>query len=119
MNEKYGFPPNFPKFLLELAVDLKERGIYNFAWKSKEAITAIEFLASNEFIILGGDVFSLDNELIESTGDSWYFESKNVKEKDAINKSKEQAISYIRQYTNRNIDKEYIYSIVFEALNKM
>lgn len=119
MNEKYGFPPNFPKFLLELAVDLKEKGIFNFAWKSKEAIIAIEFLASNEFRILGGDVFSFDNEDIESIGDSWYFENKNVEEKDSINKSKEQAISYIKQYTNRNIDKEYIYSIVFEALNKL
>lgn len=115
MNKKYGFPSDFPKFLLEKAVDLKEIGIYNLAWKSKEAIAAIEFLADNGFIILGGDVFSLNNEDIESTGDSWYFESKNIMEKTAINESKEQAVSYIKKYTSRTINKEYIYSIVFEA----
>lgn len=118
MNKEYGFPSDFPKFLMENAVDLKEVGVYNFAWKSKEAVEAIEFLADNGFIILGGDVFSLNNEDIESTGDSWYFENKNEREKAAINKSKEKAVSYIKKYTNRNVDKEYIYSIVFEDLKQ-
>jgi hypothetical protein len=116
MYEKYGFPSFFPLFLLKNAIDLKEIGIFNIAWRSKETLAAIEFLANQNFVILGGDVFSLDNEDIESTGDSWYFEIKSVKDKETINKSKEKAILYIKQYTKKNVDKEYIYSILFEAL---
>ncbi|AKB28472.1 hypothetical protein MSSIT_1753 [Methanosarcina siciliae T4/M] len=115
MNRKYGFPSYFPEILLEKAVDLKEIGIYNYAWKSDESIATVEFLANNGFIILGGDVFSLNNEVIESTGDSWYFESENIREKATIDESKEQAVSYIEKYAKKNTDEEYIYSIVFEA----
>ncbi|BAP61014.1 hypothetical protein MMKA1_08970 [Methanococcus maripaludis KA1] len=118
MNIKYGFPQNFPENLLQNGVDLKKIGIYNFAWGFADVITTIEFLTDQGFIILGGDVFSLDGENIESIGDGWYFENKYDKEKTAITESKKKAISYIKKYKTRNLGETYLYSIVFKDFSR-
>ena len=103
----------FSKEFLDRAFDLSYIGINEIAWKSDDALLAVNILAEKGYAILGGDVYSLVENKIKSTYDSWYHtkeESTNWKQ--YVIDSREKAISYIEFYSKRNGDS-YCYSAVY------
>lgn len=96
------------KIILSNTIDLKSIGINEYAWKSKYALQIINFLTSNHYIILGGDVYEEKNNLIDFTYDSWYYDGD-----DDIEKSRKIAYNYITNYILENGNNSY-FSIVFK-----
>lgn len=83
----------------------KYLGINEYAWKYSEIIEVINFLSKNNFQILGGDVYSFDNNTIKVTYDNWFCSSKTLEDNVSY------SLKYINTYYNNNGD-DYIYSIV-------
>ena len=87
LKEKYGYPVNFPESLLEKAINLNEvysEGYDELAWKDKDIIKVIEFLAEQGFVILGGYAYLFENNEIEFRGDNWTFKPNNEDKKIVI-----------------------------------
>lgn len=105
-----------PDRLIKNTLDLECIGIHEFAWEYKFALNAIKFLSDNNYIILGGDVYRINDQSgkISSTGDSWYF-NKASDQSDVI-ESYKRARDYIEKYRNRN-GEYFCYSIVFDVCN--
>ena len=108
LNNKYSY---IPKELLDVGYSLDSMGISEIAWKSQDALKIIEFLGNKGYPILGGDVYTLDKEKIESTYDSWYMNKSTTE--DFVETSIKKAFEYIENYSISNGDK-FIYSIIFE-----
>jgi hypothetical protein len=100
--------------LIQNAHNLKSIGVFELAWKYDYILNVINILYDNKYIILGGDVYKIDeiNEQILSVGDSWYY-NKAFGEDDIIY-SYRKAIEYISKYHNRNGDN-YYYSVLCET----
>lgn len=96
-----------------LPISLFDKGIYlskylginEYAWKYSEIIEVINFLSKSNFLILGGDFYSFDNDTIKVTYNNWYCSSKISEEN--VNYS----LKYINTYYSNNGD-DYVYSIV-------
>ena len=102
-----------PLSIYEKGIDLEPYlGVKEIAWDVDNALKVIDFLIGQKYFILGGDVYSIKNQLIQPTYDSWYI----LKEEcindinDAGNKAKE----YILDYYKSN-GGNYLYSIVLDA----
>lgn len=115
-NCKKKIPLDFPTILLSSGKSLECLGISEMAWDWKNAIKVIEFLCAFNYAILGGDVYRVADDKFEVTYDSWYI-NKNVQQSREIfiEETKNKAISYIKQYHERNGENFY-YSIVFEKM---
>ena len=102
-------PPFIPEELIELAIDLKYLHIYNIAWKFPEILQVIDLFTNNSKIILGGDVFKINEKLeIEFTYDSWYYNRiEGISDSELLKQSREKAIDYIKKYVQRNNDIFY------------
>ena len=88
-------------FLEELilnALDLRSVGINEFAWRYENVLEVIESLCDNNCIILGGDVYKIEDKdsFVSSTGDSWYY-NKGDSENDGVESCKK-ATEYIENY---------------------
>jgi hypothetical protein len=111
------FPSNFPEQLIRTGISLDHLGIIEIAWDKNDAIAAISFLCNSGYIILGGDVYVMDNGCLQYTYDNWFFEPRALKDHQNIHnyliqKSKDKAIHYVNQYYKMNGDKFY-YTVVF------
>lgn len=118
MNNKHGFPLNFPKSLMEKAIDLNRtysEGYYGFAWKKDDIIKVIEFLGERGFVVLGGDAYLLKYDDLEFLGDSWYYKKK-IKNEKVIEESVKQAKNYILLYVSKNGEDNSYFSITFRLL---
>ena len=104
-------PNDFPQELLSVGHSLEPIGVSEIAWKSQDALSAIDFLVSKGYAILGGDVYTFNVKGLESTYDSW-FVNKSSSER-FVEESRKKAYEYIIQYVENNGDK-FLYSIVFE-----
>lgn len=110
METSYGI--TMPKELTESARSLEHLGISELAWNWKSAIKAIEFLSNNNCAILGGDVYDLNDDELNVTSDSWYFNKSEARsDQDYLIESSKRAITYINQYHARN-GEDFYYSIV-------
>lgn len=117
----YNYPPDFPKDLLEKAFDLYELGNHTFAWKREHVFEVMNYLCSNDFVILGGDVYMLGDNILQVTVDSWYCDYDSPKnwpqftEKwpQFIDKGKTASVLYIDAYHLRN-GEQFCYSLVFQ-----
>ena len=103
-----------PKKLIINAYDLQIIGIKEFAWKYDFIFEVINILCENNCIILGGDVYEINNEngQISSTGDSWYF-NKTYNKNDVVESCKK-AIDYIKKHYNIN-GENFCYTLVYES----
>lgn len=108
-------PNNFPEELLVKSKNLKKIGICALAWNWEDAIKVAEFLCSNNYSLLGGDVYKLSKDELEATFDNWYINEDITKSwSENIMLSKNRAIEYIRQYHDRSGENFY-YSFVFKS----
>ncbi|MFZ5354905.1 MAG: Imm40 family immunity protein [Bacillota bacterium] len=101
-----------PKELLSVGQSLESMGISEIAWKSQDALRVIDYLTKIGYVILGGDVYTYNDNEIESTYDSWY-SNKSISES-IVQESKKKAFEYITEY-NKNNGDNYLYSIIFEV----
>lgn len=118
MNDKHGFPLDFPKSLMEKAIDLgrtHSEGCYGFAWKKDDITKVIEFLGERGFVILGGDAYLLKYDVLEFLGDNWYYKKK-IKNEKIIEESVKQARNYILFYISKNGEDNSYFSITFRLL---
>ena len=100
---------NLPNELLETSKSLKQIGISNLAWNWENVIKVILFLKKSNYLILGGDVYKNTNDKLESTFDSWYY---NTCTKDLVTESCNKAINYINEYHNKNGNGFYYSSVI-------
>ena len=102
----------FSERQIENSIDLQCIGVYEFAWRYIFAVEIIKVLNDNNYIILGGDVYRIDdkNRRIFSTEDGWYFNKTN---KNDVIESCGKAITYIENYYCKNGD-HFCYSFVCE-----
>jgi len=68
------FKKTLPLKMIELSISLKELGVENLAWKKEDALLVIQHLMEQEKIILGGDVYKIENKKIAHTCDSWFYQ---------------------------------------------
>ena len=103
----------FPSSVIDTAISLEELGIKDLAWKWKDIHNVITFLIDNEYAILGGDVYLLENGEKIITYDNWYLDKETgTSWLDYVTKSKKVAIEYIDNYHINNGDS-YCYSIIY------
>lgn len=115
-NYKDKMPNGFPIKLLNVAKSLNHLGILDIAWDWESAIMVVEFLSDCNYAVLGGDVYRLNNDSLESTYDSWYLNKDMSKSREQfVEETKSKAISYINQYHEINGD-DFYYSVVFEKM---
>ena len=106
------FQKILPPELMEKAISLTSTGVNELAWKWQDAITVVEILVGNGFLVLGGDVYFYSHGKFKATRDNWCFQSaKSEGFKDAINKSRDHSVEYIKTYAQKNGENFY-YSIV-------
>ena len=98
--------------MIERSISLKELSVENLAWKKEDALLVIQHLMEQEKIILGGDVYKIENKKIAHTCDSWFYQV-NLQKTLKINVQESACIAakFINNYFTRNGDF-YCYAIV-------
>jgi len=111
MNNRY--KDVLPNDLLDSAKALKQLGLQEIAWEHNDALRVMECLGDKGYLILGGDVYRLTENSLESTYDSWYINRDNSRSwSEVVRESVEKGISYIAKYRELN-GENFLYSIVF------
>lgn len=91
---------------------LGELGIDAYAFPKQEALQLLHELRDNGIPILGGDVFYLNNNLINGSYDSWYCEqNKDEVKEDFVQRSYKIAQNFIESYNVHSFGK-VLFSIV-------
>ncbi len=94
------------------AISLAKQGLYDLAWKRKDALNLIHELQNENIGILGGDVYRLTNLDLQITGDNWLCDEFNDLSKERFNfKSKNLSYQYIKNYPEQSED--LIFCIAF------
>jgi hypothetical protein len=89
--------------ILKIGYPLKEIGIHNWALKKSDALVALEKFAASNISILGGDVYEIINQSIQSNYDSWHCDRMpNESRNDFLKRSIEKAKIYMEQYESAN-----------------
>lgn len=79
-----------------VGMSLKRLGVNEIAFDYNHIMKIIEYCQKNRYIILGGDVYKKDGEIIIATTDSWYYSKCSIKESCKL------ATDYIMNYVHRN-----------------
>ena len=96
------------------SVSLEPLGINGFAYLQNEALKIANGYFNSNKPILGGDVYKLVNERIESTSDSWYCDRKETETLyDYVVRSYYVTCDYIRDYRDKT---NTFFSIVIEQI---
>ena len=78
---------------------LMDMGVNNWVLNRKDALIAIEKLKIQNIAVLGGDVYLLSNEAVESTYDGWHCEPEPLESHTSfILRSAAKATEYISNY---------------------
>ena len=91
------------------AIPLTTIGVNEVAWREKDAIDLVIYLASVNYPVLGGDVYQIKEGRIVHTLDSWYINT-GVESIDCY----QQSISYIQKYESSNTGG-FLYSVIFRV----
>lgn len=83
--------------LIRNGIDLSDYGIASIAWEYPMICDAIDLAFHKNKIILGGDVFVMENGNPVSRGDSWYY---NKTDHNDIANSYQVAKDYVTNYKN-------------------
>ena len=84
---------------------LAELGVASYAYTYQDMLAYIDWIESKKLVILGGDVYSRQDDMFDITYDSWYYSPKN-KDNDSL-ESISVAKNYINQYVDSN--RKYFY----------
>ncbi|MFT3980444.1 MAG: Imm40 family immunity protein [Ferruginibacter sp.] len=94
--------------ILKIGKPLYEIGINNWALSKPEALNAIDQFHSLGISILGGDVYTMTNELFIPTHDNWYCDQLPQEAQiEFLNRSIVKARHYIEAYKINADDKIY------------
>jgi hypothetical protein len=100
--------------ILNIGYPLKLIGIKNWALSKKDAINAIKELADLQVPIVGGDVYIMENGVLQHNYDSWYCNPIiDELSDDFLARSINKAKTFIEQY---NIEKD---NLIYFALVPM
>lgn len=89
---------------------LESIGVNSFAYSKRKALKIAERYYNSNTPILGGDVYMLKAEHIESTSASWYCDqNENETPADYVTRSYNVTIDYLNQYPNNT---EFLFSFV-------
>lgn len=102
-----------PKKFISCSKSLQQLGINNVAWNYHDVLNVIEYLVEHGYVILGGDVYNINGDILESTYDSWHTDDASLDNQNLIAVAQARTIEYINNYHLRNGD-QYLYSLVFE-----
>jgi hypothetical protein len=92
---------------------LENFGINDLAWNRNNAIKLINEIMTDKIGILGGDVYKLTSNRLESLYDNWSCEPKKDELEDAYYfRSKSESLKYIQNYPMQK-DEEILFSITF------
>ena len=101
-----------PQELLDRGIFLRDKiGVYEIGWKFDDVIKVLDIIKEKETVVLGGDVYELNDDEIIITYDSWSFSGSN------FIKSFEKASKYINNYYKNNGD-DFIYTLVVANTTK-
>lgn len=101
--------------ILKVGRSLEDVGVCNWALTKEEALMALDRLETEGIAILGGDVYEMQRESLQSNYDNWYCDREENESKSAfVSRSIAKAREYIINY-NLNRDKEYFFAIVPES----
>lgn len=103
-----------PEQFIASSYSLQHLGINNSAWNYHDVISVIDYLAEHGYIILGGDVYLIKGDTIESTYDSWYINKTSLSHTDLVRIAQGKSVDYINNYHIRNAD-QYLYSLIVEG----
>ena len=98
-----------PVEILQLGMLLEEMGISEIAWDYPVVTRVIEIAQKEKCFILGGDVYKVENEKVESTYDSWYANKSEVTTEESLCKAKK----FIENYHQKQ-GKGYLYTLVID-----
>lgn len=85
--------------ILSVGISLIESGINNWVLNRDDTLRAIQQLKALNVAVLGGDVYSINGDLVEPTGDNWFYnKNENESESEYIDNSIMQAANYINNY---------------------
>ena len=93
-----------PSDMMKMAISLKSFGIDGGAWRARDALVVISYLSEQNAVILGGDVYKIMGNQIETAYAGWHYDpitTKNAREN-------------IRHFLERNGDN-FIYAIVYQV----
>ena len=92
---------SIPEKLLIKAQNLQCIGSHELAWEYNTVPEVLQFLNDNNYVILGGDVYKVDEcGQIFSTGDNWYFINNCITTD--VSESNRTAMEYIEYYHKKN-----------------
>ena len=95
---------------------LKNLGIEGYAFPYQEALKIVQLCKLLAIPILGGDVYSMNNSVIDYSGDNWYYNrTPNESYYDYVQNSCNKSESYIRTFKNHFCDRP-LFSFVLEEV---
>lgn len=98
--------------ILAIGKPLFNVGVHNWALTKKEAMIAIERFSSLQIPILGGDVYTIADGVLQSNYDNWYCDpSAGETKSDFINRSLIKAKEYLENYPVKELD-EFFFVLV-------
>lgn len=101
------------KKILQNAILLEEQDIGDLAWKKEDLIQLVNSLMDDDIIILGGDVYKIDEEDLTFLGDNWSCTPKENETRDVYAKrSKIITLEYVNKYPIKPREK-IIFSMTF------
>ena len=100
-----------PERLLKRRVSMESLGVMEAAWHYEDAMEAIDIIAQEDIVILGGDVLVANSDLLQYTYDSWYMSDDLLVKENCRNISIEKAREYINWYLAK-FGQGFLYSLV-------
>ena len=96
---------------------LMDLGIEGYAFPYQEALKIVQTCKLLAIPILGGDVYSMKNSIIEYSDDNWYYNrTPDESYYDYVQNSCNKSESYIRTYKNHFCDRS-LFSFVLKNEN--
>lgn len=101
--------------ILKVGRSLEDVGVYNWALTKAEALMALDRLEAEGIAILGGDVYEMQIDSLQSNYDNWYCDREENESKLAfVSRSIAKAREYVTNYKSSR-DAEYYFAIVPEC----
>ncbi|SFJ07622.1 Immunity protein 40 [Desulfomicrobium apsheronum] len=101
--------------ILKVGRSLEDVGVYNWALTKTEALMALDRLEAEGIAILGGDVYVMQIDSLQSNYDNWYCDrDENESTLAFVSRSIAKAREYVTNY-KLSRDAEYYFAIVPEC----
>jgi hypothetical protein len=98
--------------ILNVGIPLSDVGIRNWALTKNDALTSLDQLLAEGVAVLGGDVFALRAERLESNYDNWFCDRAPDEEQSAfVARSINKAKDYVMRYPASSTD-EFFFALV-------